>query len=79
MSVVAERAALSQQMVSYVEKGARSPTLGTMLRLAEALDVNLSDVLAEAERSSQDHLTAVRVASKKVGATVDRMRRRGHP
>ncbi|MDD5349597.1 MAG: helix-turn-helix transcriptional regulator, partial [Chthoniobacteraceae bacterium] len=34
MSAVAERAALSQQMVSYVERGIRKPTLDTIFRIS---------------------------------------------
>lgn len=51
MSTVAERAGLSQQMISYVERGMRIPTLDTLLRMAAALEINLSDVLKRAQRS----------------------------
>ena len=49
MSAVAERAGLSQQMISYVEREMRSPTLDTLLRITEALEVSLADVLRRAE------------------------------
>jgi len=45
MSKVAERAGLSQQMVSYVERQMRMPTLDTLLRMSEALEINLSELL----------------------------------
>lgn len=48
MSRVAESAGLSQQMVSYVERGLRNPTLETLLRMSAALDVSLSAVIAKA-------------------------------
>ena len=48
MNALAERAGLSQQMVSYVERGLRSPTLDTLLRLAAALEVGLPELLARA-------------------------------
>lgn len=48
MNRAAERAGLSQQMVSYVERGMRNPTLETLLRIAAALEVNLADVLGQA-------------------------------
>lgn len=48
MSAVAERAGLSQQMVSYVERQMRMPTLDTFLRMSEALAIDPSDVLRKA-------------------------------
>ena len=53
MNAVAERSGLSQQMVSYVERGMRKPTLDTLLRIAKALDVRLSEVIAAAELTNQ--------------------------
>ena len=50
MSAVAERAGLSQQMVSYVEREIRNPTLMTLVRMADALEVNLADLIREAEK-----------------------------
>jgi len=41
MTQVAERSGLSRQMISYMEHGKRNPTLDTLLRIANALDVNL--------------------------------------
>ena len=48
MNTVAERAGLSQQMVSYVERGMRNPTLETLLRMAAAIGVSLATVLSKA-------------------------------
>jgi transcriptional regulator with XRE-family HTH domain len=48
MSAVAARAGLSQQMVSYVEREMRSPTLDTLLRITEALEISLAEVLRKA-------------------------------
>jgi transcriptional regulator with XRE-family HTH domain len=45
MSETAQRAGLSQQMVSYVERNMRIPTLETMYRLAHALEIPLRDLL----------------------------------
>lgn len=50
MSAVAEKAGLSQQMVSYVERNMRGPTLETLLRLSAALDVDLVDLLRQAQQ-----------------------------
>jgi transcriptional regulator with XRE-family HTH domain len=52
MSAVAERAGLSQQMVSYVERQMRMPTLDTLLRMAEALDTDLPVLLAKAQKKA---------------------------
>jgi transcriptional regulator with XRE-family HTH domain len=48
MNEVARRAGLSQQMVSYVERDMRNPTLETLLRIASALEIDLADVLRQA-------------------------------
>lgn len=46
MTEVAVRAGLSQQMVSYVERGLRSPTLETLVRLADAIEIELGELFA---------------------------------
>ena len=48
MSSVAERAGLSQQMVSFVERGMRKPTLDTLLRIAGVLEVDLAVLIHRA-------------------------------
>ena len=48
MNAVAERAGLSQQMVSYVEREMRNPTLETLLRIAAAIEIDLAAVLSRA-------------------------------
>lgn len=53
MNAVAERAGLSQQMVSYVERGMRNPTLDTLLRMAAALEVDLAAIITAAQRQSR--------------------------
>jgi transcriptional regulator with XRE-family HTH domain len=52
MNRVAERAGLSQQMVSYVERGMRNPTLETLLRIAAAIEIDFTEVLRQAVRSA---------------------------
>lgn len=47
---VAESAGLSRQMVSYVERGLRIPTLDTLLRISRVLEVDAADVIARAQR-----------------------------
>jgi transcriptional regulator with XRE-family HTH domain len=48
LNELAARAALSRQMVSYVEQEERNPSLGTLLRITLALGVNLDDVIRRA-------------------------------
>lgn len=55
MSTVAERAGLSQQMVSYVERGLRNPTLDTLLRMAAAMKLDLAELVAAAQRKARKH------------------------
>jgi transcriptional regulator with XRE-family HTH domain len=55
MSAVAEQAGLSQQMVSYVERGLRNPTLDTLLRMAAAMKLDLAELLAAAQRKARKH------------------------
>ena len=49
MNAVAERGGLSQQMVSYVERGMRKPTIDTLLRITVALELDIGDVLQRAQ------------------------------
>jgi transcriptional regulator with XRE-family HTH domain len=52
MNAVSERAGLSRMMVSYVERRERNPTLDTLLRITEALEIDLVDVLQSAQRAA---------------------------
>ena len=51
MTKMAERAGLSQQMVSYVERELRNPSLDTLLRMTGALGINLADVIRRANKA----------------------------
>jgi transcriptional regulator with XRE-family HTH domain len=53
---VAERAGLSYQMISYVERKMRNPTLDTMLRITSALGLNLGELITKADRTAQSEL-----------------------
>ena len=55
MNLVAERAGLSQPMVSLVEREMRKPTLDTLLRIAVALEIDLAEVLQRAQRTAARH------------------------
>ena len=43
------RAGLSQQGISYLEREMRAPNIGTLLMVADALDVDLSELIRKAE------------------------------
>jgi len=43
-----QRSGVSQQMVGYVERGLRSPSLEIALRMAAALEVDLGDLIKKA-------------------------------
>ena len=50
MTRLAQDAGLSQQMVSYVERGLRNPTLDTLLRIANVLEVDLWKIVRQASK-----------------------------
>jgi transcriptional regulator with XRE-family HTH domain len=51
---VEQRAGISQQMIGYVERGLRKPSLETALRLADGLGLHLEDVIEKARRISRN-------------------------
>ena len=53
LSAVAEKAAISYQMVGFVEKLERNPTLDTVLRICNALEIDIVDVLRRATKSAK--------------------------
>lgn len=52
MNELAARAGLSQQMVSYVEREMRNPTLETLLRITAALEVDLGKLITGAKSAA---------------------------
>ena len=53
MVVVAEHAGLTQPSLSYIERGLRIPNLDTLLRIADALNIELSTVIAQATKTAK--------------------------
>ena len=53
LNVVAKRAGLSRQMVSYVEQEKRQPTLNTLLRITGVLDLDLDAVIRRAREAAR--------------------------
>ncbi len=52
MTVLAAKAGLSQQSVSFVERQLRTPNLDTLLRICDALQVDLGELISDALRQS---------------------------
>ena len=50
MNVLSKRAGLSQAMISLVERDLRNPTLDTLLRIANALELDLGKVISKATK-----------------------------
>jgi len=46
---VAEKSGVSQQMIGYVERGLRSPSLETIVRMAAGLEVDLPAIIKRAQ------------------------------
>lgn len=51
MNALAQRSGLSQQMVSYVERGLRTPTLDTLFRMSLALETDLDVLVRQAVKA----------------------------
>ena len=49
---MAERSGLSEQMIGYVERGMRNPSLETVLRMTAALEVDLGEVVRRAYKAA---------------------------
>ena len=52
MNIVAQRSGLSHSIVSLVERDLRNPTLDTLLRIAEAIEVDLGEIITQAIKSA---------------------------
>lgn len=53
MNVLAQRSGLAQSTVSRIEAELRIPSLDTLLRMAEAIDVKLEDAIAAARLAAR--------------------------
>jgi transcriptional regulator with XRE-family HTH domain len=50
MNVVAQRSGLSHSIISLIERDMRNPTLETLLRIAEAIEIDLGEVITRAAK-----------------------------
>ena len=53
MTQIAQQSGLSQQMISYVERGMRNPTLDTLLRISAVLRVDLWKIIKAASEQEK--------------------------
>lgn len=54
---LAQKSGVSPQMIGYIEKGERNPTLEIVCRLAVALEVDLSKLVWKAEQEHSNPKT----------------------
>jgi transcriptional regulator with XRE-family HTH domain len=52
MNVVAQRSGLSHSIISLIERDLRSPTLDTLLRIADAVEIDLGQVITKARKEA---------------------------
>jgi DNA-binding XRE family transcriptional regulator len=50
LKMLARKAGVSRQTISYVEQEVQSPSLDTLLRITSALDVDLAKIIARAQK-----------------------------
>jgi transcriptional regulator with XRE-family HTH domain len=56
LNSLAASAGISRQMLSYVEQEERNPSLDLMLRVSEALEIKLEEVLRKARRDAEESI-----------------------
>jgi predicted transcriptional regulator len=52
LNVLAQKAGVSRQTVSYVEQEVQNPTLDTLLRITAVLEVDLEKIIAKARKTA---------------------------
>jgi transcriptional regulator with XRE-family HTH domain len=50
MNVVAQRSGLSHSIISLIERDLRNPTLDTLLRIADAIEIDLGEIITRARK-----------------------------
>jgi transcriptional regulator with XRE-family HTH domain len=65
LAAVAAKAGLSYQMVGFVEKEERNPTLDTLLRITHALDLDLAEVIKNAQKAASRRSARARPKSER--------------
>jgi transcriptional regulator with XRE-family HTH domain len=54
LNLLAEKAGLSRQTVSFIEQELRTPNLDTLLRITSALEIDLEKIIARARKLAKD-------------------------
>lgn len=54
MNVVAQRSGLSHSIVSLIERDLRNPTLDTLLRISEAIEIDLGEIIMRARKIASE-------------------------
>ena len=52
LNVLAQKAGVSRQTVSYVEQEVQNPTLDTLLRITSVLEIDLEKIIAKARKAA---------------------------
>ncbi|HEY5232763.1 MAG TPA: helix-turn-helix transcriptional regulator [Verrucomicrobiae bacterium] len=52
LNVLAQKAGLSRQTVSYVEQEVQNPTLDTLLRITSVLEIDLGKIICKARKAA---------------------------
>ena len=52
LNLIALKAGLSRQTVSFIEQEERTPTLNTLLRLTDVLEIKLEDLIRRARKQA---------------------------
>jgi predicted transcriptional regulator len=53
MTYLAERSGLSRAMISFVEKNHRNPTLDTLLRMTDVLEIDVTVLIRRAQKRAR--------------------------
>ena len=53
MTVMAERSGLSRAMISFIEQKHRNPTLDSLLRIADVLEVDITTLIRRAQKRAK--------------------------
>ena len=51
-STLAQASGLSRRMIGFVESGERNPTLDTLLRITESLEIELENLIVDARKAA---------------------------
>ena len=53
LNLLSEKAGLSRQTITFIEQEDRTPNLDTLIRITSALEVDLAEIIAQAQRRAK--------------------------